>query len=137
VRDEIVGGVSAIPGVAVAAGQHIAQIDYRGGMISLFSYDAACFADARVCQWPLRSGALPGALERVAAGDGVLVSASIAKEHVLAPGDMITLPSPSGPQELRVEGVAAQEPAHAVVMSRERYRNAWNDDNVTWVRRGR
>jgi putative ABC transport system permease protein len=133
VRDEIVGEVSAIPGVAVAAGQHIAQIDYRGGMISLFSYDASCFADARVCQWPLRGGALPGALERVAAGDGVLVSASIAKEHSLAPGDMITLPSPTGPQELRVEGVAAQEPAHAVVMSRERYRHAWNDDNVTWV----
>src|SRR4029077_1586514 len=98
---EIVGEVSAIPGVAAAAGQHTAQIDYRGGMISLFSYDASCFADARVCRWPLRSGALPGALERVAAGVVGLVSASIAKDHSLAPGDMITLPSPSGPQELR------------------------------------
>jgi putative ABC transport system permease protein len=133
IREEIVDHIAAVPGVAVAAGQHLAQVDYRGGLISLFSYDASCFVDPRVCHWPLRSGSLPEALARVAAGDGVLVSASIAKEHELAPGDTLTLPSPSGPQEMRVVGIAAQEPAHAVVMSRDRYRRAWNDDTVTWI----
>jgi putative ABC transport system permease protein len=132
-RDEIVDEVGAVPGVALAAGQHLAQIDYGGGMISLFSYDASCFTDQRVCQWPLRHGALPEALVQVATGEGVLLSSSIAKEHALAPGDVITLPSPTGPQELRVVGIAAHEPAHAVVMSRERYRRGWNDADVTWI----
>src|SRR5581483_3448499 len=127
VRDDIVSEIVGLPGVALASGQHISEVPYRDGSVSIFSYDPPCFRDPHVCRWPLAAGASPDALERVAAGEAVLIAGSIAREYGIGPGDAIVLGSPSGSQEFRVVAIAGEEPARAVIMSRARYAGAWKD----------
>jgi putative ABC transport system permease protein len=132
-REEVVGEVAAIPGVAIVAAQHIRDVDVGSSTASLFSYDAPCFRDTRVCRWPLLPGAEADALERVARGDGVLISVSVARELGAGVGDLVPLGSPAGVQQMRVVGIAREEPAKAIVIRRETYRELWNDRAVTWI----
>jgi len=131
--EDVVAELAARPDVAQVVAQHLRDVQYDGSRVSLFSYDPSCFRDPRVCRWPLLAGAESGALERVADGTAVLVSSSLLRERGLRVGDDITLDAPTGPQRLRVAGVAQQEPAKAVIMSRARYRVAWSDHMVTWI----
>ncbi len=133
VSDAVLAEAVAVDGVAAAAGQQIRDIGFDGAAVTLFSYDAPCFRDTGVCRWPLRPGALPDALELVARGDAVLVSGSVASRHRLRAGDLIELPSPSGPQPFRIAGIAREEPANAVIVVRDRYRAAWQDATVRCV----
>ena len=132
-REEVVDEVRAIPGVAMVAAQHMRDVDVGGSTASLFSYDAACFRDTRLCRWPLLAGADADAMERVASGEGVLASASIVRELGVGVGDTITLDSPTGPRHFRLVGIAREEPAKAIVMCRDAYREFWNDRAVTWI----
>jgi putative ABC transport system permease protein len=132
-RDEIVEDIVAVPGVVLASGQHLTEIEYGHDSVSLFSYDPPCFLDPRVCRWPLEGGALPRALDRVGEDDAVIVSASFARQQRIGPGEILSLASPTGVQNLLVAGIAREEPAKAIIMSRRRYANSWNDHMVTWV----
>ena len=131
--DRLVDEIATTTGVRLAAGQQLTDAEYRKKAIALFSYDPICFRDRRVCGWPLAPGSVPSALESVARGDAVLVAASFAFQNGVAPGDRIELESPHGSQSFLVAAVVAEEPANAIIMSRARYRELWNDAQVRWI----
>jgi putative ABC transport system permease protein len=125
--------ILSIPDVAAAAGQERRDIPHGGTTLTVDGFDAECFRDERLCHWTLDSDALPGALELVATGDGVLVTSTLARQLRVHPGEAVTLASPNGPQRLRVAAVTRSDVASVLVMNRERLRAAWNDDMITWL----
>src|SRR5206468_10049908 len=62
--------LARIDGVAVAVGEQSRDVAYGDETIVLASCDPTCFTDRQIYDWPLESGALPGALEKVARGEG-------------------------------------------------------------------
>jgi putative ABC transport system permease protein len=133
IADDIVAEVARIPGVALAAGEHVREIANGADGTILNGYDAVSFFDASFLNFPLEPGARTGALETVARGAGVLVTDSFARKLNVEPGAIVTVPSPHGPQHLTVVGIAPTEPMNAILLAREHYRDTWNDHRVTWV----
>jgi putative ABC transport system permease protein len=131
--ESLVDDLRPIPGVAVSAGEQRKDLRYESGVVVLDAYDSPCFADTRVCQWPLATGALPDALARVARGDAVVVSSSFAHQHGTNPGDTIRLNSLGGPVAFVVAGITRAEPTTAVILSRDRYRDLWKDTAISWL----
>ncbi len=122
--------LAQVEGVAVVVGEQARDVTYDGDTIVLATCDPGCFRDQRIYGWPLESGALPGALEAVAAGDGVLVSTMFARSHHIGTDSMLELESPRGGLSLKVMGVAIGSPESAVWMSRERYKGFWSDNQI-------
>lgn len=133
INETIVHSLGELPGVALAVGNQARDIEYGDGVVVLDAYDPACFSDRRVCQWPLDAGALPGALKQIERGDAVMVSSAFAHQHVTRPGDTLRVPSPHGELKLQVAAVTAGQAENAIVINRERYREAWNDPAVYLV----
>lgn len=132
--DEVVADrLRAIEGVSSVAAQALHDLRYRGAEAGVDGYDRECFNDHRLCGWDLLPGALPDALTTVSDGTGAIVSASFARQFDVAPGDSIDLDSPRGPQRFDVVAISRTEPRTTAIVSRDRYRNAWNDRNATWI----
>jgi putative ABC transport system permease protein len=125
--------VLAIPGVRAAAAQERRDIPHGRSTITIDGFDAECFRDARVCEWVLDAGALPGAAEIVASGAGVLLTAPMARQLGVRAGDEIVLSAPSGPQRFKVAGVTRSDIAPVLIMSRDRLRAGWSDELMTWL----
>lgn len=125
--------IAAIPGVAVVAAEQRRDIRYGNGVATLDGYDPTSFRDQRLCQWPLEAGALPDPLSPVARGEAVIVSTSFARQFGIGPGDMVELSTERGLQRFRVTGITRTEPTSAIIMSRDRYKQAWDDTMVTYV----
>jgi putative ABC transport system permease protein len=125
--------VLAIPGVRAATAQARRDIPHDGGTVTIDGFDEVCFHDARVCQWVLDAGALPGAVDLVASGAGVLVTAPMARQLDVGPGDQLILSAPTGPQRFQVAGITRSDVAPVIVMSRDRLRAGWKDDLITWL----
>jgi len=131
-EDAIITEIARVPGVLAASGEQAHDITYHEDSVVLQSNDPNCFADVRVCNWPLDRGALNDALGRVARGEAVLISRSVAYKHRLRPGDVVELTAPTGTHQFQIAGVAASEPENAIEMSRDLYRRLWNDPYV-WL----
>lgn len=129
----IVERIRSIPGVQEASGEQQREIPYRDNVALLDGYDPVSFHNPRVTTFPLETGALPGALESVARGEAVLVSSAFARRFGAAPGDTVSVSSPQGLQTFAVVGVTPSEPTVGIIMSRDRYRQSWNDSLVRWV----
>jgi putative ABC transport system permease protein len=125
--------VRAIPGVAAAAGQQRRDIPHAGATLTVDGFDAECFRDERMCRWTLDAGALPDALGLVASGTGALVTAPLARQLHVHPGDALELSSPTGPQRILVAAITRSDVASVVVISRDRLRTGWKDDMITWL----
>ena len=125
--------IGKLPGVLSTAGEQRRDALLRGQNVVLDGYDPECFHNSRLCEWPLEGGALPNAVARVAAGQAVLVSSPLARVLGVRVGDVLEVMSPHGLQRLPVAGVTNSEPEPAIILSRERYRQAWNDGHVTWI----
>ena len=131
--EDVLAKLRDFPEVSIVAGEEQRDTMYAGTSMVIASFDPSCFADRRVCNWPLDPGSHVDALRLVARGDAVMVSRSFAHRHGARPGDTITLESPKGPQSFAIVGVTAGQPQSAVVMSRELYRNTWGDPFVAWI----
>ncbi len=125
--------VLAISGVAAAAGQQRRDIAYEGGTLTIDGFDSECFRDARLCKWSLEPGGTSDALELVAAGEGALVTTPLARQLHVVPGDTVELPSPSGPQRIRIAAITRSDVASVLVMNRARYIEGWHDPMITWL----
>ena len=125
--------VLAIPGVAAAAGQQRRDIPHDGATLTLDGFDAECFRDERMCRWLLDPDALPDALGLVASGAGALVTAPLARQLRVHPGDVVELSSPTGPQRLQVAAITSSDVASVVVISRDRLRAGWRDETISWL----
>ena len=133
IPDRVRQAVLAIDGVAAAAGQQRRDIPYDGASLTVDGFDAECFRDGRLCKWTLEANALSDALERVARGEGALVTSPLARQLQVRPGDEIELSSPSGPQKILIVGITRSDVASVLVMNRARYAAAWHDTMVTWL----
>jgi putative ABC transport system permease protein len=133
IPDRVRQAVLAIDGVAAAAGQQRRDIQYDGATLTIDGFDPECFRDARLCEWTIEPGAMPDALERVADGQGALITGPLARQLHVRAGDELALPSPHGPQKLLVVAITRSDVASVLVMSRARYAAAWNDTMVTWL----
>ena len=131
--ESVMREVAATPGIAAVTGQQRRDILYGERTLTIDGFDPLCFTDRRVCEWILEANALPDALEFVAGGRGVLLTSPLAAQLELHPGDEIVLASPRGPQEFRIAAITRSDVAGVLVMSRDRYREAWNDDAITWL----
>src|SRR5262245_8065197 len=128
----LVEEIEKIPGVAVAAGEHLRVVRYRDESILVVPYDASCLLDSRVCHWSLDNGSRD-ALRPVAEGQAVAVSRSFASLHGTRLGDTLELLTLQGPRNFKVAAVTSGVPQSAVLMSRHLYSQLWNDDLVTWI----
>jgi putative ABC transport system permease protein len=129
----LVDEVAATTGVHFAVGVQESDLQYGDGSVVVYGYDSVCFRDPSVCDWSLRLGALPDALERVIDGSAVVVSSSFARHEHVGPGDVIPLASPTGSIVVTVAGVTDAEVVNSVIMNRDVYRRHWNDSHVSWV----
>lgn len=130
--DAVVRRLRAFDGVLAVAGEQHRRIVYRDRGIILAAFDARCFKDTVVCNWPI-SSAVEGALELVAEGTAVMVSPAVVRQLRVQEGDRIQLQSPSGTTDLLIAAVTPGQPESAIVLSRELYARLWDDHLVTWV----
>lgn len=81
--------------------------------------------------WPLLA-ALPQPWNRIAAGEGVIVSEQMARRLRLAPGDPLVLPTPAGPWTTRVVAVHPDygNPEGQVMLPLETLATHWPDAEV-------
>jgi putative ABC transport system permease protein len=133
IAERIVQDIAAVPGVASVAAGHVKTIEHLGVPVLLYGYDDVCFSDARVCNWDLRSGSLPGALDAVASGTGTIVSPSFATSFGAKVGDHVSLRSPIGEHRFVVVGITKTMPDTALVVRRDQLRAGWADEHVTWT----
>jgi len=131
--DELIEEMVVIPGVALTAGHHLKDVPYQDGEIAIAAIDEAALLDTRVNDWPLEDGARSDALGRVARGEAVMVTSSFSHQFEIMPGQIVRLQSPRGPVAFEVAAVTGGLLESGVVMSRDLYRDTWNDSLVTWV----
>lgn len=122
-----------VPGVETVASWRIRDWEYGGGPIAIDSFDPEYFRRADLGQWALVGRHDPDAWEQVARGSGAVVSTSFATNLQVRVGDRLSIDTPTGSLDLRVVGVtvAFTSPRGTVFLSRDVYRRAWNDAQIT------
>ena len=101
----LLGELGKLPGVEAAVGFRYQQPEYNGTIVFLIALDAASYAEHTAA----RSGKKRAALETLASSatsDSVVVSSNFALKHNVKVGDVLTLPSATGPVELRIAATA-------------------------------
>jgi putative ABC transport system permease protein len=100
---EMRGWLAARPGVETVLETREAETTMAGWPVDVVGRpdDAAYRA-----RWPLLD-ALPGAWDRVAAGEGAMLSEQLARRLGVGLGDRVTLPAPAGPWRLEVAALYA------------------------------
>lgn len=129
IGDELVHQIAALPGVEAVSGEQSKDQHFKDQSIVLKSFDSTAFTTS-VYKWPLELGALPNALLRVARGEAILVTRAFAFQTGMRPGDTFTLTTPAGPRAFLVAGIATGQMENAIVLSRQFYRDNWNDSDV-------
>jgi len=132
IDEELVRKVGAIEGVALAAGEHSREVEYAGGSVFVKSFDADAFRDRRLYDWPISDGG-HAALERVARGEAVMVTRAFAYAHGTEATDRIQMATPTGVVDLDVAAVTDAPVENAVIMTRELYRERWNDPMISLI----
>lgn len=131
--DAIVAAVRSVPGVEAVAGWRALQWRYRGEPIGLSAYDPLYFRDRRFGVWPLEASLDGDPWERVARGEGVVVSTSFVKSFGAGLGDRFAIETPTGPLDVPIVGVTIDfvAPKGTVEISRELLAARWRDATVT------
>lgn len=132
VADLLVDELRRLPGIAAVAGEQAVDWQHAGGPIALNAFDPPYFADPAFGTWPLIGARDADALERVARGEGVIVSTNFVMHLGAGVGDTLTLATPSGPLSVPITAVTADflSPRGTVEMSRDLYKRYWKDDQV-------
>jgi putative ABC transport system permease protein len=127
--------VREVQGVQAAAGWRALEWRYDGRSIGLSAYDPLYFLDRRFGEWPLKAAAAGDVWEKVARGDGVVVSTSFVASFGKSVGDRLLLETPTGPLSLPILGVTVDfvSPQGTVEMSRDVFKDRWQDASVTRV----
>jgi putative ABC transport system permease protein len=127
--------VREVRGVRAAAGWRALEWRYEGRSIGLSAYDPQYFRDRRFGEWPLKAAAAGDVWEKVARGEGVVVSTSYVASFRKSVGDRLLLETPTGPLSLPILGVTVDfvSPRGTVEMSREVFKDHWQDASVTRI----
>ena len=131
--DDIVARVGDVPGVDAVAGWRALEWPYAGERIGISAYDASYFRNSRFGEWPLQDAVSQDVWERVARGDGVVVSTSFVKSFGKGAGDALTLDTPTGPMVMPIVGVTIDfvSPKGTIEISRAAFSERWRDGSVT------
>lgn len=133
ISDRLLGELDAIPGIDRAAGEQNREIRYGDASASLKSFDPIVFRDSRVYRWSLDAAASADALRQAERGDAVMVTRAFSYQYGIHAGDLVSLPSPSGPLQLPVAAVSPAPLESAVLISRDLYRKLWGDPLITFA----
>jgi putative ABC transport system permease protein len=139
-KEEFGAKLEAVPGVAVVDFYRLIRSNYGGKPVLIQSFSAR--RSARVRTLPMIDGDAPTALRRMAEGRGVIVSETFRDKFGKGAGDIIQLPTPSGPVSFPVIGIHVDYSSDSgtVLIEREVYKKFWGDDLVDafdlWLVRG-
>jgi putative ABC transport system permease protein len=131
--EAVVGELQRVRGVSRVVGEQERDVAYNGDPVIIFAFDAACFLDRRLCDWPVAEAVSEYPLRAVADGEAVAVTEAFARRHGTRPGDRLDLPTPHGSRGLTVGLITSGPPQSAIMMSRSLYRELWNDTLVSWI----
>lgn len=130
--DDVIDVIAGTAGVdAVGAAVIHKAVEPEMGILAL---DPVRLRRAEFGDWGLEPGAAPGALERVARGEAILVDTNLQENYDARVGKSLELVTPSGTVAMPVAGVLRTIPIIPkgdVILSREVYRRLWKDDTVT------
>lgn len=131
--DTVLGAVRAVPGVESAAGWRALEWPYHGESIGLSAYDPQYFRDRRFGEWPLKASLDGDPWERVARGEGVVVSTSFVKSFGVGVGERFEVETPTGPLALPIVGVTVDfvAPKGTIELSRDVFAAHWRDSSIT------
>ena len=124
----------SIPGVArletyrVLPGQ-----EYRGARITTVAVSPG-FVDTDLFRRQVVGGDPEDAVRAITGREGVVVSDNLADRFGLAPGETISLPTPSGSETFRVRAVVAADYSGdqgAVILHRDEFARLWHDTEVS------
>jgi putative ABC transport system permease protein len=132
---DVLTAVREVPGIEAAAGWRALEWPYQGEAIGLSAYDPDYFRDTRFGEWPLKAADSSDVWERVARGEGVVVSTSFVASFGKGVGERLVLDTPTGPLDLPILGVTVDfvAPKGTVEMSREVFSARWVDSSVTRI----
>jgi len=129
-REDLAGGLKALPGVQVLDLYRLIRSTYKGKPILIESFSAR--ASAGVRKLPMAEGNGAKALQEMAAEEGVIVSESFRSKFGKRLGDIVELPTPSGLARFKVLGVYIDysSDSGSVLIDRSLYKKIWGDELV-------
>jgi len=132
VHESVLDELRRVPGVAVAIGEQAIDWHWAGGPVAVDAFDPAYFTDERFGGWALVGERAPDVYERVARGEGTIVSENLTRNLGVQVGDRITLDAPGGQIPLDVVGVVSEflSPRGTINISRDLYERHWGDPHV-------
>ena len=135
VDEQLAKETTSIAGVQAAVGERLVDWQYAGGPIAIDAFDRQYFETTSFGRWPLVGTAEPDLWRAVSSGKAVLISSSFAVNLGLAVGDSLKLETPRGPLVTNIGGVTVNfsSPRGTVIMTRELYREYWNDSQVNRI----
>jgi putative ABC transport system permease protein len=105
---------------------------FQGGFLQLGSRRVWIIArppgaERQVLQSQIRGGSVSAAIARLGQGGWIALSQQIATEHHVGVGDTLVLPTPTGPQRLRIAATTTNLawPPGVIFMSSADYSHAW------------
>jgi putative ABC transport system permease protein len=127
----VLASLLAVPGIADHTESRRVSVDSPRGPVLV---DALRLIPASRAAIPLTSGNAQSVWPAIEAGD-VIVSEPLAWHQQVTTGNRLTLNTASGPHEFRVAGMYREygNDRGTVLMSRDVYRQLWQDDAVTAV----
>ncbi|OGP30171.1 MAG: hypothetical protein A2038_03670 [Deltaproteobacteria bacterium GWA2_57_13] len=129
-REDLADRLEAMPGVEVVDLYRLIRSTYEGKPIFIESFSAR--VSRKVRRLPMAEGDAGSALERAAAGEGVIVSESFQSKFGKGSGDTVRLPTPSGFVDFPILGVYVDysSDSGSVLLDRSLYKRIWRDDLV-------
>jgi putative ABC transport system permease protein len=126
--------LAAVPGVARLQAMRNARVAFRDTRVMLVAIDTASLAETE--PRPPIAGDRDTMYGRAAAGEGVMVSDSLATLQALSLGDTVEIPSPDGTLRLPIVGVVLDysDQQGAIIMDRALFIRHWRDDSVNAFR---
>jgi putative ABC transport system permease protein len=128
--------VRSVEGVGIAYGVQKTFVEFRGEDVMLLAIDSDEFWRAHQAkglnEWARQFG---DSDEGFRAGEAVYASRNFANRFRVEPGDMISLPSPSGTVRVKVAQVIDDYswPQGLIAIDRARYAELWKDDALTYI----
>ena len=129
VRQRLLG----VPGVEAVDAYRDLRMEFRGQSVALVARDL--LLHARHSRYLFLTGDSSAILAHAVQNGEVIVSEAFAHQFGLQRGNVLVLPSPRGPAELRIAGVFYDYATDGgkVVMDRTLYERFWQDRNLTVV----
>lgn len=133
-EEGILNDLRAVPGISlVGADVSARSLEPETGILAI---DPIRLREGAFGTWILHAGSDSGALEKVAASEGVLADTNLVANRGLRIGEATAVMTPNGRLVLPLVGVVEpsfQSPSGDLILSRELYRQYWGDRTVTRI----